>query len=85
MYFQPIMVRVMHVDSGTSMAAPHVTGAAALYKAQFPDATPAEVIANITSSGSLPDALCEGGPRGYFTGDVDGVNEPLLLREFRPS
>jgi subtilisin family serine protease len=73
------------VDSGTSMAAPHVTGAAALYKAQFPDATPAEVISNITSSSTLPDALCEGGPRGYFTGDVDGVNEPLLLREFRPS
>ena len=73
------------VDSGTSMAAPHVTGAAALYKAQFPDATPAEVISNITSSGSLPNTLCEGGPRGYFTGDVDGVNEPLLLREFRPS
>ena len=73
------------LDSGTSMAAPHVTGAAALYKAQFPDATPAEVIANLTSSGSLPNTLCEGGPRGYFTGDVDGVNEPLLLREFRPS
>jgi subtilisin family serine protease len=73
------------VDSGTSMAAPHVTGAAALYKAQFPDATPEEVISNITSSSTLPDALCEGGPRGYFTGDVDGINEPLLLREFRPS
>jgi subtilisin family serine protease len=73
------------LDSGTSMAAPHVTGAAALYKAQFPDATPAEVIANLTSSGSLPNTLCEGGPRGYFTGDVDDVNEPLLLREFRPS
>jgi subtilisin family serine protease len=73
------------VDSGTSMAAPHVTGAAALYKAQFPDATPAEVISNITSSSTLPDALCEGGPRGYFTGDVDGINEPLLLREYRPS
>ena len=73
------------VDSGTSMAAPHVTGAAALYKAQFPDATPAEVISNITAGSTLPDALCEGGPRGYFTGDVDGINEPLLLREFRPS
>jgi hypothetical protein len=71
------------IDSGTSMAAPHVTGAAALYKAQFPDATPAEVISNITSSGTLPDALCDGGPRGYFTGDADGINEPLLLREYR--
>jgi hypothetical protein len=29
------------------MAAPHVTGAAALYKAMFPDATPAEVKAKI--------------------------------------
>jgi hypothetical protein len=50
------------------MVAPHVTGAAALYKAQFSDATPAEVISNITSSSTLPDTLCEGGPREYFTG-----------------
>jgi subtilisin family serine protease len=73
------------VDSGTSMAAPYVTGAAALYKAQFPDASPAEVISNVTTSSTLPDTICEGGPRGYFTGDVDGINEPLLLREFSPS
>jgi hypothetical protein len=49
------------------MVAPHLTGAAALNKAQFSDATPAEVISNITSSSTLPDALCEG-PQGYFTG-----------------
>jgi hypothetical protein len=72
------------LDSGTSMAAPHVTGAAALFKAQFPDASPAEVISNITSSGTLPGAACQGGPGGYFTGDADGLNEPLLIREFRP-
>jgi subtilisin len=72
------------LDSGTSMAAPHVTGAAALFKAQFPDASPAQVISNITSSGTLPGATCQGGPGGYFTGDADGLNEPLLIREFRP-
>jgi subtilisin family serine protease len=71
------------VESGTSMAAPHVAGAAALYKAEFPDASPAQVIANITASGILPSSVCDEGPRGYFEGDVDTINEPLLLREFR--
>lgn len=71
------------VESGTSMAAPHVAGAAALYKTEFPDASPAEVIANITASGVLPGSICDGGPRGYFEGDTDRINEPLLLREFR--
>jgi Subtilase family len=70
------------VESGTSMASPHVAGAATLYKSEFPDASPAEVIANITASGTLPDSLCNEGPEGYFEGDVDGVNEPLLLRSF---
>lgn len=38
--------------SGTSMATPHVTGAAALYLADHPDATPAEVSDALTASAS---------------------------------
>jgi hypothetical protein len=68
------------VDSGTSMAAPYVSGAAALYKAQHPYATPSEVMAAIMGSGSLPDTECDGSARGYFTGDVDNLPEPLLYR-----
>jgi hypothetical protein len=69
------------LDSGTSMAAPYVAGAAALYKSEFPNASPAEVIANVTASGSLPNTVCDGGAHGYFTGDLDKINEPLLFRE----
>jgi subtilisin family serine protease len=68
------------VESGTSMAAPHVTGAAALYKAQFPDASPAQVMAELIASGTLPSAQCDGGSHGYFEGDKDNINEPLLFR-----
>jgi hypothetical protein len=68
------------VESGTSMAAPHVAGAAALYKAMFPDATPAEVIAKISAASTHPDTQCDGGSQGYFTGDTDGVKEPLLFQ-----
>jgi subtilisin family serine protease len=42
--------------SGTSMATPHVTGAAALYLADHPDATPAEVSDGLTSA-ATSDAI----------------------------
>jgi hypothetical protein len=69
------------VDSGTSMAAPYVSGAAALFKAQHPYAMPSEVMAAILGSGSLPDTVCDEGAHGYFTGDLDTLPEPLLYGE----
>ena len=53
--------------SGTSMASPHVAGAAALYRAAHPDATPADVKAALVSAGSHD-----------WTGDPDDVQEPLV-------
>jgi len=55
--------------SGTSMAAPHVTGAAALYKASRPDATPAEVRAALRAAGTYDWKL---------SSDPDSIHEPLL-------
>lgn len=42
--------------SGTSMATPHVVGAAAVYLSGHPDATPAEVATALTD-GATPDAI----------------------------
>ncbi len=58
--------------SGTSMAAPHVTGAAALVKAANPAFVPVDVLNALLASG-IPQGSAEG-----FTGDPDGLPEPLL-------
>ncbi|MFP5342601.1 MAG: S8 family serine peptidase [Candidatus Limnocylindria bacterium] len=56
-------------SSGTSMAAPAVTGAVALYKASRPDATPAEVRESLRYLGNM----------GWDTSsDPDSYPEPLL-------
>jgi subtilisin family serine protease len=55
--------------SGTSMASPHVTGAAALYKSTHPNATPLEV----------KSALINAGTNNWTSADdPDGIKEPLL-------
>jgi subtilisin family serine protease len=55
--------------SGTSMATPHVTGAAALYKSTHPTASPAAVKSALQAAGNL----------GWNTAtDPDGIHEKLL-------
>ncbi|MDN5846257.1 MAG: S8 family serine peptidase [Candidatus Nitrosocosmicus sp.] len=63
--------------SGTSMASPHVAGAAALYEASHPGASPSEVRNALLSNGST-SSTCDGKGRGYFTSDKDSYREPLL-------
>ncbi len=58
--------------SGTSMASPHVAGAAAVYLYQEPGVSPAEVRSYLRSI-----AWAQNSANG-FTGDVDGFAEPLL-------
>jgi subtilisin len=62
--------------TGTSMAAPHVAGAAALYLAHFPGATPAGIKSGLLNAGDL--SPCANSADGTCADDPDGIQEPLL-------
>ena len=64
--------------TGTSMAAPHVAGAAALYISSHPGASPNDVKSYLVTSGTNLSDLCDGNGHGYFAGDKDSFHEPLL-------
>jgi subtilisin len=67
--------------SGTSMAAPHVAGAAALYKSQNPGAGPEDVMQGLLDLAVQPSTECDteqDDGRGYFAADADGLHEPLI-------
>jgi subtilisin len=65
------------IKDGTSMAAPHVAGAAALYLVNSPGATPATVKVGLLS-GADP-APCANSGSGQCADDPDGIQEPLLM------
>jgi hypothetical protein len=60
------------------MAAPHVAGAAALYEATHPGASPSSIANALKNAGSKPSTICDGKGHGYFSGDRDTYREPLL-------
>lgn len=63
--------------SGTSMAAPHVAGAAALYLNQNPGAAPSSVKTYLVETGNYTP--CANSADGTCADNRDGVQEPLLM------
>lgn len=64
--------------SGTSAATAHVTGAVALYKLKNPEESPSNILNALESLGSKQNTQCDGNGHGYFSGDRDANEEPLL-------
>lgn len=64
------------IKYGTSMASPHVAGAAALYLIENPAATPAQIKAMLLADAD-PEP-CANGVGGQCADDPDGIQEPLL-------
>jgi subtilisin family serine protease len=62
---------------GTSMASPHVAGAAALYRAKHPGSTPGQVKAGLLAEADpMP---CANSGTGRCSDDPDGIQEPLVM------
>lgn len=64
--------------SGTSMASSHVAGAAALYLAVHPHASPSTVKSVLLNQSTKFTYPCDGNGFGYFGADKDQIKEPLL-------